>query len=578
MRSGLNARVRFLDRVGVRMGTMLTVALLPLGIIAVSQTLRMEEQTARVSETALIGRTEGAAARQRAILQTALGAAEALSEAVSETETTFAACGRLLSDFVSRSGVYAFAGYAALDGELLCSSGTTITNISEGAAYRRFIERRVPSVAANSAGVATGLPVVVVIHPVVTDGELSGMMSLSIPQSYMSDTNGVVSQVDTGELDLFLFDSEGNVLTLGDGMEPLDESSLPAGIDPADLVRRPEAAFHGRSRSGESRVFSVVPVVPGLVYAIGSWQPGDALSGEMMDRRLALAFPLMMWMASLGVAYFAVWRLVIRHVSEMRGQMRRFALGRRDVPPDVLTDAPGEIQEVSQTFHNLARILIRDEAELEASLKEKTVLLKEVHHRVKNNLQLIASIINMQSRNLEEPAARRVLKSVQDRVASIATIHRNLYQAEELAAVQADRLVGDIINQMAVASLPPGSDLKIDIQLEPLTLFPDQAVPLALLATEAFTNAIKYVGSPSDGSPCWVKVTLQSGGEDEAVLEVSNSLGRDSSSDALENSTGLGGQLIEAFAQQLDSDIEHEVTDRAWVMRMRFRIQGFVPA
>ncbi|MFD2440547.1 histidine kinase dimerization/phosphoacceptor domain -containing protein [Paracoccus kondratievae] len=111
---------------------------------------------------------------------------------------------------------------------------------------------------------------------------------------------------------------------------------------------------------------------------------------------------------------------------------------------------------MSQTFHNMARILIRDEEAMEAAVNEKTVLLKEVHHRVKNNLQLIASIINMQIRVIDHDDARRVLRSVQDRVASLATIYRNLYQAEHLDSVHADRLIKDIINQMANATLGPG--------------------------------------------------------------------------------------------------------------------------
>ena len=69
------------------------------------------------------------------------------------------------------------------------------------------------------------------------------------------------------------------------------------------------------------------------------------------------------------------------------------------------------------------------------------MLLKEVHHRVKNNLQLIASIINMQIRVIDHDDAKRVLRSVQDRVASLATIYRNLYQAEHLDSVQADLLI-----------------------------------------------------------------------------------------------------------------------------------------
>ena len=223
---------------------------------------------------------------------------------------------------------------------------------------------------------------------------------------------------------------------------------------------------------------------------------------------------------------------------------------------------------MSQTFHNMARILIRDEEAMEASVNEKTVLLKEVHHRVKNNLQLIASIINMQIRVIDHDDAKRVLRSVQDRVASLATIYRNLYQAEHLDSVQADLLIRDIINQMANASVGPGAGLRIDTQLEPLVLMPDQAVPLTLLATEAFTNALKYSGASDPSAQPWVRVSLRADGPKSAVLEVENSVAKTTEAEG----TGLGSQLIEAFATQLGGTVEQEISEARFLFRLHFKV------
>src|SRR5690606_16129246 len=119
---------------------------------------------------------------------------------------------------------------------------------------------------------------------------------------------------------------------------------------------------------------------------------------------------------------------------------------------------------------------------------------------------------------------KKVLRSVQDRVASMATIYRNLYQAEHLDSVEADRLISDIINQMVSASVPPGSGLKVEASLERLTLLPDQAVPLTLLTTEAFTNALKYAEPDASGAYC-LRVSLTRHGAGHALLEVENSIG-----------------------------------------------------
>ncbi|MFV0335749.1 MAG: sensor histidine kinase, partial [Tropicimonas sp.] len=308
--------------------------------------------------------------------------------------------------------------------------------------------------------------------------------------------------------------------------------------------------------------------------ALGSWTPQLAgLDRLNMSQFTAVLFPIALWIVSLAVAYFAVYRLVLRHIRVLRGQMRRFAIGNRDLPPRVLTEAPAEIADVSQTFHNMARILIRDEGAMEAAVAEKTVLLKEVHHRVKNNLQLIASIISMQGRMIEDDDAKQVLRSVQDRVAALATIYRNLYQAEHLDAVEADRLIGDIINQMVNATVEAGSGLRVGTDLQPLTLQPDQAAPLTLLATEAFTNALKYAGTaPGEDHP-WVRVSLTHPARYRAVLEISNSTGQRLDGSAIPDGTGLGSQLIGAFATQLEGEAEFTHEDHVFTLRLLFKVQ-----
>ena len=187
---------------------------------------------------------------------------------------------------------------------------------------------------------------------------------------------------------------------------------------------------------------------------------------------------------------------------------------------------------------------------------------------MKNNLQLIASIINMQSRAIDDPDAKRVLRRVQDRVASLAAIYRNLYQAEHLDSVQADELVADIVDQMTAATRGLSDTVSVSTRIERLTLLPDQAVPLSLLATEALTNALKYAGPPAAGGAAIVTVALGHEADGRASLEITNTVGpRDHEAE----STGLGSQLIEAFSQQLDAEAEIHADAERHVFRIRFR-------
>lgn len=562
-------RMEFTKGLGFRLGGLLSVAILPIGLISVIQTLHLSREYERSSEIALLGRTATAAAGERALLQSALGTADALGPAVLETMDRPQACSDIMRGFVQRTVSFVYAGFTRLDGITECSSAPGVHDVSDAAAYRQFRDSPGTLVTSAPADAIIGVPVVVVIQPLYRGVDLLGFISVSLSHDMLRSTH--VAEMGTDGARILTFNNQGQVLST-DSEAPSDfKDVLPRDKSLTALLSRSETTFRDYTASGERRVFSVVPVVPGLVYALGSWNRADSgIAGIDITRRTALILPLILWAASLVVAYFAVYRLVLRHIRELRGQMRRFAIGDRSAPPPVLTDAPAEIEDMSQTFHNMARILIRDEEAMESAVNEKTVLLKEVHHRVKNNLQLIASIINMQIRVIDHDDARRVLRSVQDRVASLATIYRNLYQAEHLDSVDADRLIRDIINQMANASLGPGGGLRIETDLEPLVLMPDQAVPLTLLATEAFTNALKYSGVADPQARPWVRVRLGMDDPRHAVLEVENSVGAAS----LAESTGLGSQLIEAFAMQLEGEATQEMDASRYLLRLRFKVEN----
>ena len=556
-------------RLGFRLGALLSIAILPIGMISIIQTLHLSREAERSTQIALQGRTAEAAAGERALLQSAIGTADALGASILTLIKDPAQCSEAMRQYVQRSAIYLYAGFTSVEGMNVCSSTGHAIDVRTSPHYQAFMRDPGTLITATERGMATGERVVIVSQPLYQNGTLLGYVALSLSQDLLRSTHAMTYWAESAHI--LMFNARGQALS-GD-LAPNDDPTaiLPEGQTLASLVGRENSSFSGRSNSGENRVFSVVPVVPNLVFALGSWSPQvTGIVGLNISRFAAILFPLALWAVSLAVAYFAVYRLVLRHVRELRGQMRRFALGDRSVAPPVLTAAPGEIRDVSETFHNMARILIREEAAMEEAVSEKTVLLKEVHHRVKNNLQLIASIINMQSRVIDDTDAKRVLRSVQDRVASLATIYKNLYQAEHLDSVEADRLIRDIIGQMSTASLLNDMSVEMTTDLEPLTLLPDQAVPLTLLTTEAFTNALKYTGT-ANGGRAWVKVMLRREPDGAAVLTIENSLGQPLSH---VEGTGLGSQLIEAFAMQLDTEAHIETTDSIYRLEVRFMPQG----
>ncbi|MEM7521398.1 MAG: sensor histidine kinase, partial [Pseudomonadota bacterium] len=267
------------------------------------------------------------------------------------------------------------------------------------------------------------------------------------------------------------------------------------------------------------------------------------------------------------VAFWALNRLAIRHIQKLGRQMRRFALNRHLPNATLGAGVPTELIEMEATFINMGESILRDEAAQEDSLREKNILLKEVHHRVKNNLQLVSSIMNLQIRQAKSEDARRVLQRLQERILGLATVHKNLYQNDDIVRVEAPILLREVVNQLLSVGLLPGSNVKVRQAYAEVTLDADDAAPLTLLVSEAVTNALKNVSQES-ADQSHIAVTLERDADDHAVLTITNSKG----GVVAEKGTGLGSSLINAFTRQLNGQVEVADSEDSYTLRITFPV------
>ncbi|MEZ5283272.1 MAG: sensor histidine kinase, partial [Vicinamibacterales bacterium] len=138
-----------------------------------------------------------------------------------------------------------------------------------------------------------------------------------------------------------------------------------------------------------------------------------------------------------------------------------------------------------------ARRAIEIADELKASLREREILLQEVHHRVKNNLQVISSLINMQRRKVADESARLALLECQTRVQAIALIPEQLYMYADYARVPFTSYAQGLVANLSEALGSPGR-VRVDLQVEPVSLAVDKAIPCGLIMNELVTNAFKH--------------------------------------------------------------------------------------
>ena len=184
-----------------------------------------------------------------------------------------------------------------------------------------------------------------------------------------------------------------------------------------------------------------MPIEGTSLTVIGVWRVDDGLAPQMIAYITPAVLPLLIWIASRAVAMLLVYKLVLRHTIGLRENMAAIDGNRQMDTTRASSSMPNELQSLAENFDRMTNIVVRDEVALEDSLREKIVLKKEVHHRVKNNLQLISSIMNMKIRLAKNEETRTVLSRLQDRVRKLETIHRDLYQSQLGGLVDVHRLM-----------------------------------------------------------------------------------------------------------------------------------------
>ncbi|SLN14307.1 putative sensor histidine kinase pdtaS [Aquimixticola soesokkakensis] len=544
----------FFDGLAFRVAALLALALFPIGLIALSLTHQVSEEVDRSFESSLLALTAQAAAGEEAMIRQGLGALSALSVALDGIDTRADDCSQIFTDFALSNPQFTFAGYINADGIVACGSKGVGTDLSQGVSYPAMKAEPDRRIDVSLEAPISGTSVILLSEPVYAiDGGFNGLITLSLPHKRIFQTLENLS-IDA-PVDLVTFNDKGQVISSEGGLDSVDDA-LPIGRNLIDFVGKPRTAFSGVTVDGRSRVFAVVPIVADRLYALGSWRPDEGVLDNPLPDVSPLLFPIVMWFVSLAVAYFAVDRLVIKHIRALRLEMVDFMRHRKIINSTMGTRMLArELRDIDNTWHELAETVVRDEAELEGTIHDKTVLLKEVHHRVKNNLQLIASIVNMKIRKARSPEAKVALREVQTRVMSIATVHRALYETSTEGRVRADELLKTIVDKSIEATLPKGVDVDFSFKYDQVVLYPDQAVPLSLLAAEAVTNALKYFGSEADENPC-LEVHLEKVDEGNATFSVHNSKGIPVTPVELARGTGLGAALISGFASQMRGSSE----------------------
>lgn len=205
------------------------------------------------------------------------------------------------------------------------------------------------------------------------------------------------------------------------------------------------------------------------------------------------------------------------------------------------------IQDVNET-------LVTRNSELENVIKEKEVLFKEVHHRVKNNLQVVTSLLRLQSRHVEDPVSKKLFKNCQYRIKSMSMIHEMLYKSQDISKINYSNYIQKLISGLVVSMKGEAHNITLSIEVPEIRLDINTSIPLGLLINEIITNALKY-GIPRDSlGHIYLKMTKT---EDQRLKIVIGDDGLGFADEVnFETTNSLGLKLINKLTTQLKGSIE----------------------
>jgi two-component sensor histidine kinase len=246
---------------------------------------------------------------------------------------------------------------------------------------------------------------------------------------------------------------------------------------------------------------------------------------------LLILLPVLMWLFAAAIGWFVAERLLLRPLARVQRAVAAYRPGDKELDLPRLATPAREITDLAEAFNDVVHTVARHESELEAAVERQTKLVREVHHRVKNNLQVVASLLNIHSRGAASEEVGAAYASIQRRVDALAVVHRNHYaELEENKGVALKPLISELAANLRATAPASAAALTIRLDLEPYYANQDVAVSVAFLITEiveftmfcgAASVTISLSGERAAAGTAWLSVeadSLRSGVDCDQIL------------------------------------------------------------
>jgi two-component sensor histidine kinase len=547
------------------------IAMLAPGALAVLQAISSYNSSMRILEQNLAQAAQLSATEQVNMISASREILTSLAAQPDIRSREGPACRRALQRAIGGLDQYSGAAVVDLTGNLSCASSPLKEKVTVG--DRSWFK----SVKSGDGFVISDLIVsrwlgtwgIVTAVPLVDDqGVIQGAVALFIGLDWLTRRYHYSQADDTA---FALLDSSGEIITAEAERSPA-RSPLPGREVVSEHLRQhlqggQTQTFRARGHDDVWRLYAISPLLGGRIFVILGTPVMTAIGPLALQVAWGVLTPLLMWALAIAVVWFGIEHLVVRWITYLERITSAYAAGRHNVRPERVAAAPAEIRSLGETFSRMADLLSARENELRDSLAQKEILVREIHHRVKNNLQLVMSLLNLHARRIRDPRAEVAFAEARSRINALATLHRRLYESESLQEIDLKWFLEDLCAELRRGGLSRGRSVELVVESPSEVIGPDVAVPLGLLVTEAITNAYKHAFNERDGGRISVQVTRESPAM--LVLRIrDDGAGFDIAASSQDHS-GLGRSLIEAFVRQLRGELEVR-SEEGTIVEVRF--------
>jgi two-component sensor histidine kinase len=521
-----------------RLQVIITLALLPVVLVSIFQGVaRARLDMATVHERLLQSARSVAAGDQNL-----LAAAEQVLRAVaslSEVRGMNGNCDGVLADTLI--GVRYFSNLARIDenGRVVCSAMALARglNVSNYAVFQQA--RKSPEMAVSNEMVSqvTGDRVIggmLALHK--PDGSFDGVVAISLDVHWI-DYMMRTANLPKGAV-VAVFDRAGKVIATNNA--PVGNAIARAAISKSVGGEEVSTATDAR---GEHWRFGNADLMGNSISIAFAMSEDNLFGDTYLHVGLDFALPILM----IGFAWFAIWLATDRQVTQWINYLRRIAAAYRSghyaIRPD-LADAPVDFKLLGDALSEMAEGIQDRDRRLREAVELKTTLIREIHHRVKNNLQIVMSLLSIQANQVKDLGARDALLQAQTRINALALVHRILNELEDQSTLDIRELLDQLCHQVAGGMGQENVRVEVDVPSRVVT--GSVAVALALFTVEAITNIFKHA-FPNDREGV-IRVSMAPVEGGKLMLSIADN-GLGFAMDATGKS--VGSRLIKTFGLQL---------------------------